>query len=295
MWFGTKDGLNRYDGYQFTVFRHDPFDSTSISDSEITALFEDSRGRLWVGTRSGGVNRFDRGRERFQRIRGLGASITALAEDSTGAIWAGSATQGLFRLTTNRGSDSIAVERFVHDPSDPSSLSGDRIGAVLVDRRGVLWVGTERGLDRRARSTDPRFAFTHFTSSSTSPLAMIDSSVTSLLEDSHGRVWIGSIPGISVLDSARTSVRPYYHRYRTYRYGWGKALGLVDDRTGKLWISTSSELMRLDPTTGVFEYFRHDAQNPQSINSDLPTAVYRDRSEVIWVATNGFGLNVHDP
>src|SRR5690349_25144555 len=69
MWFGTKDGLNRYDGYQFTVFRHDPFDSTSISDSEITALFEDSRGQLWVGTRSGGLNRFDRTRERFERVK----------------------------------------------------------------------------------------------------------------------------------------------------------------------------------------------------------------------------------
>jgi ligand-binding sensor domain-containing protein len=73
MWFGTKDGLNRYDGYQFVVFRHDPFDSTSISDSEITALFEDSRGELWVGTRGGGVNRFDRARERFHAgARGSG-------------------------------------------------------------------------------------------------------------------------------------------------------------------------------------------------------------------------------
>jgi signal transduction histidine kinase/ligand-binding sensor domain-containing protein/AraC-like DNA-binding protein/ActR/RegA family two-component response regulator len=296
MWFGTKDGLNRYDGYQFVVFHHDPFDSTSISDSEITALFEDSRGELWVGTRGGGVDRFDRGRERFHHVRGgPGTSITAIAEDSTGAIWVGSSTQGLFRLTPNRTTDSVSVERFVHSPSDPSSVSGDRVAAVLVDRRGVLWVGTERGLDRREPSNDGRVAFAHYTSSSAPPFALIDSSVTSLLEDSRGRVWVGSIPGISVLDSSRAGVQHYYHRYRTYRYGWGKALNLVEDRSGRLWMSTASELMRFDPTTGVFEYFRHDAQNPQSINSDLPTAVYRDRSDVIWVATNGFGLNVHDP
>ena len=100
MWFGTKDGLNRYDGYQFVVFRHDPFDSTSISDSEITAIFEDSRGRLWVGTRAGGVNRFDRARERFERVKaGPSRDITAIAEDSSGAIWVGSGGEGLFRLT----------------------------------------------------------------------------------------------------------------------------------------------------------------------------------------------------
>src|SRR5215208_6762148 len=81
MWFGTKDGLDRYDGYRFVVFRHDPFDSTSISDSEITALFEDSRGRLWVGTRGGGVNRFDRARERFERITvGPVRNVTSNAE-----------------------------------------------------------------------------------------------------------------------------------------------------------------------------------------------------------------------
>src|SRR3954467_6673476 len=68
MWFGTKDGLNRYDGYQFVVFRHNPFDSTSISDSEISIVFEDSHGRLWVGTRGGGLNRFDRTHERFSRV-----------------------------------------------------------------------------------------------------------------------------------------------------------------------------------------------------------------------------------
>ncbi len=96
MWFGTKDGLNRYDGYEFVVFRHNAFDSTSISGSEITALFEDSRGQLWVGTRGGGLNRFDRNRERFERL-GTARVVTGITEDSAGAIWVGSLGEGLWQ------------------------------------------------------------------------------------------------------------------------------------------------------------------------------------------------------
>src|SRR5690349_5153389 len=118
MWFGTKDGLDRYDGYQFVVFRHNPFDSTSISDSEISIVFEDSHGRLWVGTRSGGLNRFDRTHERFSQVRGGPThDITAITEDSTGAIWLSSAGEGLFHLTVDR-QDQVTVHRFVHSPAN---------------------------------------------------------------------------------------------------------------------------------------------------------------------------------
>ena len=296
MWFGTKDGLNRYDGYQFVVFRHDPFDSTSISDSEITALFEDSRGRLWVGTRDGGVNRFDRARERFERFpNGPRRNITAIVQDSTGGIWVGSSSEGLFRLTSAGGTGAFTVDRFVHSPATASSLSDDRVRALLVDRRGVLWVGTDRGLDRHEPGTTGGAAFAHFTSRSAAPVGLMDSSVTALHEDSRGRLWIGAIPGISVFDSARTRIDHHYHRYRTYRYGWGVAVSLAEDRSGQLWVSTRSELMRFDPSTGGFTYFRYDPRNPEGINSDLPTGVYRDRSDIIWVGTNGFGLNIHDP
>ena len=294
MWFGTKDGLNRYDGYQFVVFRHNPFDSTSISDGEITALFEDSRGVLWVGTRGGGINRFDRARERFTRISaGPTRDIVAIDEDSTGAIWVGAAGEGLFRLTT-RGPNEVGVERFVHAPADTSSLSDNRVRALLVDRRGVLWVGTDAGLDRREQGNAGSVAFSHLSVRSKTPLALIDTAVTALYEDSHSRLWIGSVPGVSELDSARTSLRRYYHRYRTFRYGWGIAVGLAEDPTGQLWVSTVSELMRLDPATAMWTYFRHDPLNPESMN-DLPTRVYRDRSNVIWVGSNGYGLNAYDP
>jgi len=295
MWFGTKDGLNRYDGYQFVVFRHNPFDSTSISDSEITAVFEDSRGRLWVGTQGGGVNRFDRARERFERVRGGPArSVTAIAEDSAGGIWVGAFGEGLFRLTTNAAGE-VSAERWGHSAADSASLGDDRVRAVLVDRRGVVWVGTETGLDRHEATGRSGGVFAHYTAGPDRPSGLIDARVSALYEDSRGRLWVGSVPGLSMFDSTRAGVRHYYHRYRTYRYGWGEAVSLVEDRSGQLWLSTRSELMRFDPSTGSFAYLRHDPQNPESINSDLPTDVYRDRSDVIWIGTNGYGINVHDP
>ena len=294
MWFGTKDGLNRYDGHEFVVFRHDATDPTSVSGSEITALFEDSRRRLWVGSH-GGVDRFDRIRERFEHVASSPTQdVSGFAEDRDGNVWVAAGAEGLFRLKAGSAGP-VVVERFAHSPTDPSSIGGGRVRAVLVDRRGELWVGTDSGLARRATSDGRTVTFARVSGGLEAPGGAIDPSVSALLEDAGGRLWIGSRAGVSVLDSARTGTRHYYHRYRSFRFGWGEAIGLAVDRAGSLWMTTRSELMRLDPSTGAFTYYRHDVQDAASINSNLPTAIYRDRSDVLWVGTNGYGLSVHDP
>ena len=106
MWFGTKDGLNRYDGYDFTAYHHNPFDTTSLSDNTITSLFTDSKDRLWIGTFHGGLNLFDRSANSFNHHlinKGLenqtgGENISAITEDAAGNLWVGTYGNGLFKI-----------------------------------------------------------------------------------------------------------------------------------------------------------------------------------------------------
>jgi hypothetical protein len=115
LWFGTEDGLNRYDGYTFKVFKPDPEDPYSLSDRWINTLYEDRAGNLWVGTRLGGLNRYDSQTGRFSHF-------------------------------TDEPSE-IAVSPSNAASSDPASLSSNKVNAIYEDAHGILWVGTDSGLD----------------------------------------------------------------------------------------------------------------------------------------------------
>jgi signal transduction histidine kinase/ligand-binding sensor domain-containing protein/DNA-binding response OmpR family regulator len=295
LWFGTKDGLNRYDGHSFQVYRHDPFDPHSLSGNSVTALFEDRDGHLWVGTEGGTLDRFDRDRETFHHQNlAAGAAINAIAQGTGGELWVATNGDGLARLDPLGKTDGEpAVEWYRNDPENAATLGDDMVYALLVDRGGTLWVGRGKGLDRLGPGARSFVAYGVDPESATG--LMDDRGVTALLEDRQGRLWMGLASGISMLDVDRGRITHHYHRYRTFRFGWGQVKAILEDRAGLLWFATPAELMRFDPSAGAFEYLRHDPQALRGISSDVPTALLQDRSEVIWVGTNGFGLNIHDP
>lgn len=169
MWFGTKDGLNKYDGYNFIIYQHNPFDTTTLSANYITCLFEDKRGYIWVGTNDGGVNVYDRKSETFHRID-LGENsllqrnifeIKAIIEDADSNIWIATSGDGLLKLKVNENNDgnlSFTEKWFVNEPDNANCICSNQVFLrILIE--GTLWLGTSEGLDRLDVKTE---TFTHF-------------------------------------------------------------------------------------------------------------------------------------
>ncbi len=304
IWIGTKDGLNRYDGYGFAVYKNVPSDSNSISNNYITALFEDSRGYIWIGTREGGLNRLDPTSGYFRRysqsseIPGSISSnrINSIAEDSSGALWIGT-SNGLNRLAAGEAERSQPYfEKFFHDPEKPQSISDDFIEALLVDKRGDLWIGTANGLNRfTPGDAQPFPVFVHYFLEEGSKGGFMDSRVTSLYQSKNGSIWAGTISGLNRLQPETGAIESFPHHFRTYRRGWGTVLDIEGDETGRLWLATPDELMIFDPARQQFQSIRSEKMSPLSLSSNNLTRLFRDRSGVFWIGTNGYGLNRYDP
>ena len=146
MWFATRDGLNRYDGYTFVVYKHDPNDPGSLNSNFLQDLMEDDHGNLWVATNTG-VNRFDPTTERCTRYLHDpnnpdtlgGASVKSIAQDSRGYLWFGTEDSGLDKLDPRTGT-------FTHYRNDSDGRFVGRITQVIADRHGDIWFVGERGL-----------------------------------------------------------------------------------------------------------------------------------------------------
>ena len=143
MWYGTEDGLNKFDGYTFTVYKNAPDDPNSLSGNWILSIFEDRSGRLWIGTRGGGLEQYDRERDQFIHYRndpGDPASlsdneITAIYQDERGVIWVGTANRGLNKLNQ----DEATFTHYQYESGNPNSLSSNAVTVILEDQEGILW------------------------------------------------------------------------------------------------------------------------------------------------------------
>ncbi|GAB5534295.1 MAG: hybrid sensor histidine kinase/response regulator transcription factor [Rubricoccaceae bacterium] len=291
VWMGTKDGLNRYDGREVTVNRHDPFDGSTLPSSYVTALLESADGHLWVGTREGGVARLDPATGEVVRVANSPRTeITALAEDASGDLWIGTVDAGLYRLA---GAEPDAeVEAFRHDPADLASLSHDRVDALLADREGRLWVGTLAGLDRRAER-----GFTHFdVTAKADPEDHAPDRVTALTQSADGTIWAATPSGLNRLDDPATGQFTLlsYSPRGSLPFAWGDVRDLREGPDGGLWAATQTTLSRFDPETGTHTYTRHNPDDPESLTGNYNVSLLWDRSNVLWVGTNGYGVNLYD-
>jgi signal transduction histidine kinase/ligand-binding sensor domain-containing protein len=292
MWFGTQEGLDRYDGSRFEAFRHDPDDSASLASDDVSDLFVDSSGDLWIGTWGGGLDRFDPRTERFHHLQ-IGASglkddrIHDITEDRNGTIWVGTFAGGLSRIDRSEG----AVVTFSHDPSDPQSLPSDRVWAVEEDRYGRLWVGTDAGL-ACWKPADGDFEV--WQRGSGEPHDLPSNIVRALAVDRLGVLWVGTEAGLRALD-------PGADRLRRPGGERGELLAqipvntIVSDHTGDLWVgSYGSGLVHMDRSTGGVQQHVNRLVDPWSLAHNDVQGLFEDHSGILWIATRGGGVDRFD-
>ncbi|HEX7569633.1 MAG TPA: two-component regulator propeller domain-containing protein, partial [Verrucomicrobiae bacterium] len=284
MWFGTRDGLNRYDGNTFVVFKHNPDDPASLSGNYILALLEDNQGCLWIATYNGGVNRFDPATERFTHYRHdpqnsnslSGDMINCIAGDRRGNLWFGGDT-GLDKFDP-------ATETFTRYRNDRDGQFVGAVNAIIEDRHGDIWFVGTGGL----------FHLNQQTEQIARPPATPDRmDAFDICEDKTGNLWMlaqSPVAGLIKYDRQAERFTSYPLGVRLVGEGGGN---LLDDGQDGFWVPSSSGLYHFDRQTGRFtSRFQHDETNPESLNDNQVLSIYRDRAGLLWVGTQDGGLNI---
>ena len=290
MWFGTQYGLDRYDGYKFKVFVHDPRRSDSLGCAFITALFKDRLGRLWVGCDQV-LDRFDPVTETFTHYpvestdsEGSGGTVVHISEDTAGMLWLATGT-GLDRFDPATG----RVKHFRHNPNDAATLSTNDIKWTGTDKSGTFWVGTSRGLD----------AFDRDTGTVVLHVPLEESVQCSFYEDRFGVFWIlyASGSGLAVLDRKTNVVtrQSFYEREPPPGALTG-VMGMLEDREGNLWLgSPGVGLLRFDRERQRFIRYRNNPGDVASLAEDKVIGLYQDREGNIWASLHSMGLDHFAP
>ncbi len=299
MWFITEDGINRFDGYNFRVFKHNSKDPGSLSHNELKAICVDHEGTIWVGTFYQGLDRFDRETERFthfrhdpKKPRSLGSNIVrAIVEDRNGTIWVGTTGGGLNRLDRATGE----FLQYRNTPGDPSSLSHDDVRAVAADGNAGLWIGTEGGGLNRLDFASGRF--TRYSNERGNPRSLSSDNVRAVFLDRHGSLWVGTYGGgLNRLDAGSTAFVRYRHDPgNPLSLGSDSVLSVMEDSAGVIWVATDGGgLNRFDERSGTFTRYLNDPVNRASISSNRIYSLFEDSSGVLWAGTYGEGLNKAD-
>lgn len=284
MWFGTQYGLNRYDGYNFKLFVHEPGNDESAAGTFVYALFKDRDGLIWIGW-SEGLDRLDTRTETFTHYRiereeaGGGNTIVHISQDRSGMLWLATGS-GLHRLDPASG----AITAFRHRPS-ARSLPTNNVNWSGEDSRGRFWVGTSKGLSEFDRATGQ--VLRH--------VPLPDSVQISLFEDRTGQFWItqASGNGLSRFDPDANTVQPYsFYGSDPGPMALTGVMGVTEDKDGNLWIGSPGRgLLRLNRERNRFYHYGHRPQDVHSIAENKVIALLRDRDGNIWTGLHSAGVN----
>jgi len=298
MWIGTQDGLNKYDGYNFTVYKQNPLDTNSISHNWIWNIFEDNHKNLWIATWNGltkykpDANLFIRYFPDTTKINSItGARPTSICQDEQGNLWIGTWGGGINKYI-------YSEDKFIsyqHNPENVNSIPNNFVRSVYNDKDNKIWIGTWEGLSKLQSTSNNTVKITNFINDSNSLKNTGHNKITSILRDKSGVLWIGTLGGglkrfnedenefVAITNASSNSLSINHNDVSV----------IYEDKSQNLWIGTiGGGLNKLDRDRNNILYYKHQPDNSLSLSSNKVFSIYEDNSGLMWIGSNG--LHIYD-
>jgi signal transduction histidine kinase/ligand-binding sensor domain-containing protein/DNA-binding response OmpR family regulator len=285
MWFGTRDGLNKYDGSRFTVFRNNLSDKSTISNNDILVIEEDNSGKIWIGTYNG-LNCYDPVSNTFKRYlhdktnNSISGNAVWSIEEIGDELWFGT-SKGLNIYNKNTG----LFTPVFHSDTDDSTLPSSNILNVLKTKKGEIWIGTTKGLCKLVSRKKNKFSFNNYPLNTTTIL-----NVQTIVEDNLGNLWVGTKnTGLLKFDKSTNKFVSFLSD-KEYKEINTDIRSLAIDNQGSLWIGAYD---------GIYIY--GNDKSLQKINNsnnsngiDKVKSVFVDKKGSVWIGCYYKGVNIWD-
>lgn len=291
MWFATDDGLDRFDGANFKVYRKKPTDSTSLQANEILSLHEDKDGNLWVGTSGGSLSLYNRKKDAFINYPAKPLEhairnnvIMTLCSDSQGKLWIGHFDGiNIMDKKTQRISD--------FKPGNKSRFT-KTCNVLFEDSKHRMWIGTRDGLFLYIKETNSLAPFLY---SQNDPASLSSNHILSITEDKEGNIWVGTNNGLNLLaHNGKEFFRFKHSEGNRQTINSDFIYSLAVDDSNKLWIGTSKGLNILDTKTKTIRGYNFDARNTNGLSSNSILCVYLAKEGICWLGTFRGGISKYD-
>lgn len=344
IWFGTIDGLYRYDGFNFKIYRHQKNDSNSLTNNTIRDLCLGSGNQLWIATQGGGVSCLNLRTDHFTNFKHIGkdenevsgnsvwslyndvdgniwmgvsgvgldkynvktqefshfpliqdtldvsyeVNIRGITQDTSGNIWIGSDGKGLWCLNPKSGKTTAYFPE-----KSPNSINNDWVYDVICDQEGTIWAATYGGGVNKYNPQSESFSIIQAGQSNVSGL--VSNLTYQLLEKEPGELWVGSEYGLSVYRYRTNRFNAYVHdKCNRNTISDNRVRALFVDKNGIVWIGTESGVDKVIEQNR-FQLFKNDAFNPNSLPPGIVRSIMEDSEKRLWIGLIDNGLAVYNP
>ena len=307
MWFGTNDGLNRYDGYSFKIYQYNSENTTSFKSNKMEIIHNDRNGNLWV-VADGLLYQYNSDSDLFEEIDlDIGQSdltkikITTLAEDMEGDLYLAMENVGINKLCLHVDNKHYNnPENYVEKNVNGNNFALEhlqninQINTMMVDSDQNLWIGSDLGLYILDLNNNHFEDYSFFDFETLSNGYGKNVPVTSIYEDPNQEIWIGTWNGISKLIKGKSTdylFSFYPHSKEFPKKYMGQIRDMLQVQPGELWMGTVEGLAIFDMNHNTFKYITSDYKAPNGISSNNVVSLFQDQSGVVWLGTGGRGIN----